>query len=268
MQDCWLRLPGAPPDLLSARAWLTRVVTRLCLDRLKAARTEREQYIGSWLPEPVPAESMESAEDIAARRESITMAFLVLLETLTPAERAAFLLREVFDVDYHEIASALETTPAAVRQLVHRAKARVTEGRPRFQPEPERHRAIASKFLEAIKLGDLAGLQQYLTQDVVYTADGGGKAAASLRPISGADAVARLMIGLWQKSIPLVEPNLAAWHMAFSTLNEEPALLVWLHGRLDSVMILSIETDQITAIRVVRNPEKLKWLESHAQVPQ
>ena len=258
-----MRVSSAPDDLESARAWLTTVVTRLCIDRLKAARTRREEYVGAWLPEPVTTAAVETAEDIATRQESITMAFLVLLEALSPTERAAFLLREVFDVDYDEIASVLETSPGAVRQLVHRAKAHVAERRPRFDVDRERQHGIISKFMDAIKVGDLAGLQTYLKEDIIYTADGGGKARAALLPVGGIDAVSRVLIGLWHKVMRAIDPDPKAWTITMDSINGEPALLVWFHGALDSVMVLSFDAERISEIRVVRNPEKLHWLAGH-----
>ena len=264
VQDAWLRASGAPDDLSSARAWLTTVVTRLCLDRLKAARTRREEYVGPWLPEPVPTGAIESAEEVAARRESVTLAFLVLLETLTPAERAAFLLREVFDRDYAEVAGVLETTPAAARQLVHRAKERIAEGRPRFDAPPERQREIVSRFFEAVQDGDVARLQQYLAADVVFSADGGGKVAAARRPVIGAEAVGALMINLWHKAAKSADPAPDAWGTSLADINGEPALIGRHRGHLDTVFVFSTDAERITAINVIRTPDKLAWLAAHA----
>lgn len=266
VQDAWLRASSAPEDLASARAWLTTVVTRLCLDRLKSARTRREEYVGPWLPEPVPTEAVETAEDVVARRESVTMAFLVLLETLTPAERAAFLLREIFDGDYAEVAGVLEITPTAARQLVHRAKTRLAEGRPRFEAPPERQKEIVSRFLEAVRVGDLTLLQRYLAEDVEFAADGGGKAPAARRRVIGADHVGRLMISLWHKWAASVDPSPDAWQMKVSSINGEPALVVYLYGRVDTVFVFSTDADRITTIHVVRNPDKLAWLSTHASL--
>ena len=263
VQDCWLRVSSAPDDLGSAKAWLTRVVTRLCIDRLKAARSQREEYVGEWLPEPVITSALETAEDVAARQESITMAFLVLLESLTPSERAAFLLREVFDEDYDEIASVLETTPAAVRQLVHRAKAHVAERRPRFDADRQRQTAIISRFMSAVSAGNLEELQKYLKEDVVYTADGGGKVRAALRSVIGTNSVAQVLIGLWHKAMRSIDPDPQAWNLTQADINGEPAFLVTLHGKLDSVMILSFDADRVAAVRVIRNPAKLEWLATH-----
>jgi RNA polymerase sigma-70 factor (ECF subfamily) len=264
VQDAWLRAAGAPEQLASARAWLTTVVTRLCLDRLKAARSRREEYVGPWLPEPVPTEAVASAEELTARHESITMAFLVLLETLTPAERAAFLLREVFDGDYADVANALETSPAAARQLVHRAKARLAEGRPRFEVPPERQKEIVARFLEAVREGDLAKLEQYLAADVVFAADGGGKASAARRPVFGAEPVGRLMVSIWHKGIVAIDSSPDAWSVRMSDINGEPAAVVFHRDRLETVLVFSTDADRITEIRAVRNPDKLAWLAAHA----
>jgi RNA polymerase sigma-70 factor (ECF subfamily) len=220
--------------------------------------------VGPWLPEPVPTDAIESAEVLAARRESVTLAFLVLLETLTPSERAAFLLREVFDRDYAEVAGVLETTPAAARQLVHRAKERIAEGRPRFDAPPERQREIVSRFFEAVKDGDVERLQQYLAADVVFSADGGGKVATVRRPVIGAEAVGALMINLWHKAAKSVDPSPEAWSTSLAEINGEPALIARHRGRLDTVFVFSTDADRITAINVVRNPDKLKWLSAHA----
>jgi RNA polymerase sigma-70 factor, ECF subfamily len=266
VQDAWLRAASAPDDLASARAWLTTVVTRLCLDRLKAARTQREEYVGPWLPEPVPTVAIDTGEDVAARRESVTMAFLILLETLTPPERAAFLLREVFDRDYTEIAQTLDITPVSARQLVHRAKQRIAEGQPRFDAPPERQREIVSRFFEALEAGDLTRLEEYLAADVVFAADGGGKVAAARRPVIGADAVGRLMIGLRHKTAPHVDAAPDAWQVRFTGINGETALVVYLRGAIDSVFVFSTDTDRITNIRVIRNPDKLVWLAAHADL--
>jgi RNA polymerase sigma-70 factor (ECF subfamily) len=255
VQDAWLRAASAPQNLDSARAWLTTIVTRLCLDRLKSARARREEYVGPWLPEPVPTEAVDTAEDMAARHESVTMAFLILLETLSPAERAAFLLREVFDGDYADVASVLQTSPAAARQLVHRAKERISEGRPRFEAQPERQRAIVERFFDAMKDGNLESLKQYLAADVLFTADGGGKVAAARRPVLGADAVGMLMINLAKQASRAGE-----WNVVLSSINGETALVGYHKGVLDIVFVCSTDGERITAIRAIRNPDKLQWL--------
>ncbi len=255
VQDAWLRAVSAPAHPESARAWLTTIVTRLCLDRLKSASARREEYVGPWLPEPVPTEEIDTAEDTVARHESVTMAFLVLLETLSPAERAAFLLREVFDGDYADVAKVLETTPSAARQLVHRAKERISEGRPRFAVAPEHQREIVERFFEAITQGDANKLGQYLAADVLFTADGGGKVAAARRPVFGADAVGRLMIALAAKATEQGE-----WNMQLASINGEIALVGYHSGKLDTVFVCSTDGERVIAIRAIRNPDKLRWL--------
>ena len=259
VQDAWLRAAAAPADLESARAWLKTVVTRLCLDRLKSARARREEYVGPWLPEPVPTGALESAEDAAARHESITMAFLVLLETLTPAERAAFLLREVFDGDYAEVAQVLDTSQDAARQLVHRAKQRIAEGRPRFDVSPERQREIVGRFFETIQTGDVERLQQFLSADVRFTSDGGGKVPTARKPLFGAEAVSKLMTGFWR--IGAAAPG--DWRVQLSSINGEPALVTYYKEKLDTVFVCSTDADRITEIHAIRNPDKLSWLAAH-----
>jgi RNA polymerase sigma-70 factor (ECF subfamily) len=256
VQDAWLRAASASAHPESARAWLTTVVTRLCLDRLTSASARREQYVGPWLPEPVPTEAIDTAEDIAARHESVTMAFLVLLETLSPAERAAFLLREVFDADYADVARVLETSPPTARQLVHRAKERIAAGRQRFDVSPERQREIVEQFLAAVQKGDLEELERYLAADVVFTGDGGGKVATVRRPVYGADSVGRLMISLAKRTA--AEPG--QWNVHLSSINGEAALVNYYQERLDSVFVCSTDGQRITAIRAIRNPDKLRWL--------
>lgn len=266
VQDAWLRAAASPASLESARGWLTTVVTRLCLDRLKSARSRRETYVGPWLPEPVPTDAVETGEDVATRRESVTMAFLVLLETLTPAERAAFVLREVFDGDYADVARVLDTTPAAARQLVHRAKERIAEGRPRFEAPPERQREIVAKFFDALRAGDISTLQEYLAADVVFASDGGGRVTAARRPVIGADHVSRLMVGLWRLGSASYPPE--AIDTQFTELNGEPALVLYLHGHLETVFVCSTDAERITAIRAVRNPDKLAWLQTRIHADQ
>ena len=256
IQDAWLRVDKTPPGLVSERAWLSTVVTRLCLDRLKSARASREEYVGPWLPEPVLLDAVPAPESEVLRRESITVAFLVLLETLSPTERAAFLLGEIFDYDYADIARILDTSEAAVRQLVHRAKERLTQGKRRFTASPERQREIVRRFLSAAQEGDLEGLEVLLAEHATFTADGGGKVAAAKRVVEGAAAIAKLFVGLRQKAVK----DLSAWHVEISEVNGEPAVLVFVQGQLDTVFILSIQ-DRIHSIHAIRNPDKLRWLE-------
>jgi RNA polymerase sigma-70 factor (ECF subfamily) len=260
LQDAWLRASAAATDdVRSPRAWLATIVTRLCLDRLKSAREARESYVGQWLPEPVPTDALPDLEASTLRRESVTLAFLVLLEVLTPAERAAFLLREVFDYDYADIAGILEMSEPACRQLVHRAKQRIAERRPRFEASPERRREIVGRFLRATEQGDLSALTALLARDVVFEADSGGKVAAARRPVHGPDAVGRLIAGLARK-IQGGAAGPGPWTFALHDVNDEPALAVFQGGLLDLVMVFTVGEAGIASIRVVRNPDKLAWI--------
>ena len=264
LQDAWLRAAAAPGDTRSPRAWLATVVTRLCLDRLKSARVTREQYVGPWLPEPVPSSAVTDQEQSVMRQESITLAFLVLLETMTPPERAAFVLREVFDYGYDEVAGILETSEASARQLVHRAKTHLAQRRPRFRPAPERQKEIVARFLDAATGGDLTSLESLLAEDAVFTADGGGKAVAARRPIHGAIEVARVVGALWRRTQQTRALAPAEWRVETADVNDEPALLAFHNGRLDTVFVFSVDGDQVSAVRAVRNPDKLAWMEKRA----
>ncbi len=264
IQDAWLRARQSPGDLNSDKAWLATVVTRLSLDRLKSSHRTREEYVGPWLPEPVPTEAVPAPDNDLMRRESITMAFLILLERLAPAERAAFLLREVFDYSYSEVASILQAKEAAVRQMVHRAKERLVQGKRRFEVKPQHQREVVQRFLEAARLGQVAGLEAMLARDATYTADGGGRVPAARRVVEGAPKVAQLFIGLFRKAAAEEQ----AWRADLAEINGEPALVAYYKGALDTVFVFSVADDQITSVRAVRNPEKLAWyagyLASHA----
>jgi RNA polymerase sigma-70 factor (ECF subfamily) len=266
LQDAYLRFAGAqarseatPTQVRSLKAYLSTIVTRLCLDRLKAARAVREQYLGPWLPEPVLTHD-DDAQGDAERHESITLAFLVLLEALTPQERAVFLLREVFEYEYAEIAEMLSLSAANCRQLFHRARSRVAEGRPRFRPAPERQRQLVERFLAATQHGDLQALTSMLAHDATFTADGGGKVPSARRPVHGRDAVARLVIGLARRAEQALHTAFANLRFDITEVNGEPALLLWVQERLETVFVYSIVDDRVTAIRALRNPEKLVYI--------
>ena len=268
VQDAWLRYAAsAPADLRSLKAWLGTVVTRLCLDRLKSAHAQREHYVGPWLPEPVIDADREPALARAVeQRESTTLAFLVLLESLTPQERAVFVLREAFDYDYAEIADILDLTPANCRQLYHRAKERLREHRPRFHASRAHHRHLVESFTHALQTGDASALQTLLARDVVLTADGGGKAAAAIRPVEGRDAVSKMLLGLMRQmealnaSAPPDQPD-QHWSLTIDRVNSLSALLAWHGTSLESVFTFVEDGDQgISAIDVIRNPDKLAYL--------
>lgn len=265
LQDAYLRYAGAqsrgetPKQIRSLKAYLSTIVTRLCLDRLKAARAVREQYLGPWLPEPVLTQHDDLEGDVE-RHESITLAFLVLLEALTPQERAVFLLREVFEYEYTEIGDVLGLSAANCRQLFHRAKQHVAEGRPRFRPAPERQRQLVERFLAATQRGDLQALTSMLAQDATFTADGGGKVPSARRPVHGRDAVAKLLIGLVRAAERVLQSAFTDLRFDMTEVNGEPAVLLWLRDHLDTVFVYSLVDDQVAEIRALRNPDKLTYI--------
>ena len=267
VQDAYLRFAAAAPEeLRSLRAWLSTVVTRLCLDRLKSAQARREQYVGPWLPEPVVNPDREpSLARAVEQRESTTLAFLLLLESLTPQERAVFVLREAFDYDYGEIADMLDLTPANCRQLFHRAKARLKERehRPRFHASRAHHRRLVESFASAMQSGDAAKLQQLLAADVVFTADGGGKAPSAAKPIYGRDDVTKMVVGLWRQAGILNRTAGPDDQLTLTTerVNGLTALAGWRGQNLETLFTFVEDGDHgITAIDVIRNPDKLAFI--------
>ena len=261
VQDAWLRYAAAQPaNLRSPQAYLTTIVTRLCLDRLKSARATREDYVGPWLPEPMITDDRHAPEQSVALAESVTLAFMVLLETLSPEERAVFLLREVFDHEYDDIAVMLDTTPANCRQLFHRAKTRLADRRPRFRESADAKRPLVGRFVNALRDGDGEALASVLAEDVGFWSDGGGKVLAARRPVFGRDAVVQVLVGI-RRTAPSLGIALDAVGLDVVEVNYEPALVLRVAGRLDSVYTLSIEGDAIVAIRIVRNPDKLRFIE-------
>ena len=255
VQEAFVRLHGKSMEgVVSPRAWLATIVTRICLDQLKSARARRETYTGPWLPEPVRTDRPDAVVQPRdpAETESLSLAFLVLLETLSPLERAVFLLHEVFDYTHTEVAQILERDEAAVRQLLHRARSHVKDGRPRFRTDPDRHRELLMKFLWASGQGDLAGLESMLAEHVVMTNDGGGKVHAALKPVLGANRVARFLIGVAKKS-----PN--AW-AELAEINGEPGVVLRDPGGITGAVSIRAEGDRIVEIDIVVNPDKLRAL--------
>ncbi|MGE0402357.1 MAG: sigma-70 family RNA polymerase sigma factor [Kofleriaceae bacterium] len=255
VQDSFLRWQRVEELVHEPRAYLARIVTRLCLDRLKSARATREQYVGTWLPEPLVEEA--SAQRVA---DDLSVALLMTLERLSPLERAAFLLHDVFDMDYGEIAGVLERSEPAVRQLAARGRDHVREGgdvvRPRFQPSPESEARLMGAFATAVATGDLRSLASMLADDAVLYSDGGGKRRAALNPIYGADKIGRFLEGALKKG-GLLPTSAGAFQPA--RINGLPGLVI--HGDAGPETI-AIETDgeKIVAIYIVRNPDKLKHL--------
>jgi RNA polymerase sigma-70 factor (ECF subfamily) len=269
VQDAFLRSMAAPVDeIRSPKAYLTTIVTRLCLDRLTAARATREQYLGPWLPEPVLTSSAEAdPEQLAEQHEAITLAVLVLLESLTAAERAVFLLREVFEYDYPTIAGIVQLSESNCRQLVHRAKTHLAEQRPRFRAAPAQHHELVTRFLAAAQQGDMVTLTAVLAEDVAFWADSGGKALAPRKPLYGRDLIAPLCTKFVANVTRLVDGAVDDVRVAVATVNSEPAALIWVRAQLDTVVVLTVESEQIAALRLIRNPEKLVYIKRQLGQP-
>lgn len=255
VQESYLRFMATPiEEVKSPKAFLTTVTTRLCLDQLKSARAQREHYVGPWLPEPLLTE--ESPADVVDRHEMISLAFLVLLESLTPVERAIFLLREVFDYDYNEIAQIVDKSEANCRQLYHRAKQYLTERRPRFTPSREAQEQLLTRFLQAVAGGQVDELTDLLADEVTVWSDGGGKARAATRPVSGRERVAKLLLGFNRFR---TEQSRAE----FAEVNGSLAILLWEGETLINVMNFASDGERIYEIHNVVNPDKLQHLRSH-----
>jgi RNA polymerase sigma-70 factor (ECF subfamily) len=253
LQETWLRWVGVDLDAVrDRRAYLVRITTRQALTRLRALGRRKESYVGSWLPEPLLT-APDVAEDVELA-DSVSMAMLLVLETLTPTERAVFVLHEVFDVGYDEIAGAVDRSPAAARQIAHRARAHVAARRPRGAASAAQARGALDAFRRAVETGDLQGLLDVLAPDVVLIGDGGGIKQAVARPILGADRVARLLVGgLGRLPAPLTA------HPA--QVNGHPALVLRLGGELDTVVAVRIDDGLVTGLYAVRNPEKLSRMD-------
>ena len=261
VQDAWLRYAAAQPsDLRSVKAYLTTIVTRLCLDRLKSARATREEYVGTWLPEPVATGDRSEPERSLALAESVTLAFMVLLETLSPEERAVFLLREVFDYEYAEIGEMLDTTSVNCRQLFHRAKGRIAERKPRFRATVDEKRPLVERFVSAFRDGSEEELTRVLAADVGFWSDGGGKVSAARRPIFGRQQVVTLLLGI-RRTAPATGVPLESVTLDLVEVNGEPAIVMRASGRLEAVYVPTVEDDAITALRIVRNPDKLIYIQ-------
>jgi RNA polymerase sigma-70 factor (ECF subfamily) len=261
VQDAWLRwhqhgTRDGRDQLQSAEAWLVTVTTRLAIDRLRAAKTEREAYTGWWLPEPlVQMDNVDhrTPEALVAQAGELSLALLWVLERLAPEERAAYLLREVFDHDYADIASALDKTEAACRQLVHRAATRVQADRPRFAVTPDAHRRVIEQFVAAATSGQREAIKALLADEVQLIGDGGGKVPALSGRFFDADRITNLYWALSRRTDTVV-----VYRMAL--VNGEPGLLRYVDGQLESVQAIVTDGSRIAAIYVVRNPEKLAGL--------
>ncbi|MGW3730645.1 RNA polymerase sigma-70 factor [Streptomyces sp. NPDC000851] len=257
VQEAWLRWSGADrSEVRVPRAFLVRVTTRLAVDRLRQIKARNEAYIGPWLPEPYVAEFGGAVPDVAERAmlaDSVSLAVLVVLESLSPLERAVFVLREAFGYPYADIAAMLDRAEPAVRQLAGRARKHVDERRPRYDVDPVQRRDLTERFLAAAADGDLEGLMSLLAPDVRLVGDSGGKAKAPLRVLQSADNVGRFLVGVARKGV-------AAASFRFLELNGGPAVLVLSGDEPDSVFQLDVLDGRIHSVYVIRNPDKLRRL--------
>ncbi len=250
VQETWLRWSAVDPsEVADQRAYLVRITTRLALNRLRTLSRQREDYVGPWLPEPLLT-TPDVADDVALA-DSVSTAMLLVLETLRPVERAVFVLREVFDVPYDEIATAVDKAPATVRQIAHRAREHVAARRPRAEVTHDQGRAVVARFVDAAQTGNLADLISVLAPDVVLTSDGGGLVSAALRPIEGIDKVVRFLAGISGGVAFVAEPL---------TLNGTPGVAILVEGQVILATTMLVRDGKVVALYLVRNPEKLDRL--------
>lgn len=257
VQEAWLRWSGAPlEDVREPRGYLVRITTRLAIDRLRQIKARGETYVGPWLPEPYVTDFGDTVPDTAERAvlaDSVSVAVLVVLESLSPLERAVFVLREAFAFPYADIAAMLDRGEPAVRQLAGRARKHVEERRPRYEVDPAQRRDFTERFLAAAADGDLDGLLALLAPEVRLVGDSGGKSQAPLRVLRSADKVGRFLVGVAQKSLPGVS-------VRFLELNGGPAALILSGDKPDSVFQLDVADGRVQAVYIVRNPDKLRSL--------
>lgn len=253
VQEAYLRWQGLAHDQIrSADGYLVRIVTRLALDRLKSASAQREQYVGPWLPEPLVVDRA-GLEGRVERREAVSTAFLHLLQRLNPVERAVYVLRELFDYEYTAISEIVGRSASACRQIARRARTRVSEGRPRFEPTDDRRDRLTARFFESCATGDMEGLLALLSEEVVAYSDGGGRRTAARRPVVGADHVARFLLGIISHAPDDVRPD-------FCWLNGTPAVVIWQQEAPYAALTLAFDGDRIVGVYNVLNPDKLRSL--------
>jgi RNA polymerase sigma-70 factor (ECF subfamily) len=267
VQDAWLRWSAAPrADIADPRAYLARIVTNTALNRLRSVRSRREAYVGPWLPEPLLTEAGPDAAERAELAESVSVAMLVVLESLTPEERAVFVLREVFGFGHAEIGAALGRSAPAVRQLAHRAREHVQARRPRFDVDWNQQREVTERFLAAAAGGDIEGLMTVLAPDVTLLTDGGGKARAALRPITGAAKAARFLAAITRR--PYLGINISDMVPEAAEINGSPGTLIMSGGRALAALTLTVSNGRITAIQLVANPDKLAAVSAGRTLPR
>jgi len=264
VQDAWLRWSAADrSDVADERAYLVQITTRLALDRLGSARARRESYVGPWLPEPLltggapvaSAPPPRGPDEAAELGERVSLALLVVLETLSPAERAVFVLREVFGMSVGEVAGVLDRSGAAVRQMAHRAREHVQARQPRFDADRQAQLEVTERFFAAVAGGDMEALLAALAPDVLLVSDGGGKVKAALRPVSGADKVARFLVGIAKQGAEIADLRIEV-----ADVNGSPALVGWVGSEPFGSISLALADGRIGQVLVVVNPDKLAGL--------
>jgi RNA polymerase sigma-70 factor (ECF subfamily) len=256
VQESYLRWrQAAAESIRSPRAWLTTVVTRLCLNHLQLARVKRETYVGSWLPEPIVDEQASDPADTSTLADSLSLAFLVLLETLSPTERAVFILREGFECEFPDIARIVEKSEANCRQILARARKRIDERRPRFDASRAEAEKLVAPFVAALRNGDLETMLTHLSENVVLVADGGAKPGALLRPLQGAEPVARAMLHAARKH------GVTEAEMRPASINGLPGFVRFQNGHAVAVLAFGVTGGRIEAVFVISNPDKLRHLD-------
>ncbi len=254
VQEAWLRVQAVAEPIESLGGLLTTLVTRLCLDRLRSSHAKRETYVGPWLPEPLQtSEPEDRADEALIRAESVSMAFLRILDQLSPMERAVFLLKEVFDYRHEEIARVLDTSADNSRQILRRARQHITDDVPHYEHDPEEQRRVVRAFLDAAASGDPAALLELLHPDVEWTSDGGGVRPSAMRPLVGRKAVLAFALGIWGKA-----PE--GLRLELGRVNESAAVLVHVGDAIDSVIGVDVSEGLIARVWAIRNPEKLRYL--------
>ncbi len=257
VQDAWIKWSQVDLNAIECdEAFLTTLVTRLCLDKIRQERVRRQAYVGPWLPEPIADACALGSHTASELADDLSYALLLALERLSALERAAFLLHDVFDVPFSEIAAILERNEAAVRQLATRARKAVREARPARPAPPEKHRDLLTAFMKALGEGNANQLKALLREDAVFVSDGGGKKSSALRPVQGADNMTRLLMGLVRKQAPQ-DGSISVVDMQ---LNGTPGLLVYINKVLEQTFTISVDDGLIVAVYAVRNPEKLDRL--------
>ena len=266
VQDAWLRWSAASrAGVADPRSYLARIVANTALNRLRSVRSRREAYIGPWLPEPLLTAAGPDAAERAELAESVSVAMLVVLESLTPEERAVFVLREVFGFGYEEIGAALGRSSPAVRQLAHRAREHVQARRPRFDVDRNQQREVTERFLAAAGGGDIEGLMSVLAPDVTLLTDGGGKARAALRPITGAGKVARFLVAI--ASRPYMGIEISEISLAAAEINGSLGTLITGGGRAIAALTMTVSGGRVTAIQLLANPDKLTAITAGRTLP-